>query len=129
MEPHSKVLITGMNGFTGEQLAKVLSESGFECVGLGCDLLDRNSVFSEVRKSQPDFVVHLAGISFAAEQDIDSIYRINIVGTVNLLDALKDLSVKPKKVILASSAAVYGNVSVTSLSEVLFSKPTNPQLN
>ena len=125
MEPHSKVLITGMDGFTGGHLAKILSESGFECVGLGCDLLDRNSVFSEVRKSQPDFVVHLAGISFAAEQDIDSIYRINIVGTVNLLDALKDLSVKPKKVVLASSAAVYGNVSVTSLSEVLCPKPAN----
>tara|TARA_B100000900_G_C20595946_1_gene723408 strand:- start:70 stop:927 length:858 start_codon:yes stop_codon:yes gene_type:complete len=125
MEPHSKVLITGMDGFTGEHLAKVLLESGFECVGLRCNLLDRNSVFSEIKSLKPSFIVHLAGISFAAEQDIDSIYRINIVGTVNLLDAIKGLSVKPKKVILASSAAVYGNVEASKLSEVLCPKPVN----
>lgn len=125
MEPHSKVLVTGMNGFTGEHLTKALLEKGFECVGLKCNLLDRNSVFSEIRKLQPSFVVHLAGVSFAAEQDIDSIYRINIVGTVNLLDAIKELNVMPKKVILASSAAVYGNVTETRLSEALCPKPAN----
>jgi GDP-6-deoxy-D-talose 4-dehydrogenase len=125
LKPHSKVLITGMNGFTGVHLAKALSTNSFTCMDLGCDLLNRESVFSKVTEFRPHYVVHLGGISFADEQDIDSIYRVNIVGTVNLLDAIEGLNTKPKKVILASSAAVYGNVLGGKLSEMLCPKPVN----
>ena len=42
MVSHSRVLITGMNGFTGVHLSKALTIQGFECITLGCDLLNRN---------------------------------------------------------------------------------------
>ncbi len=125
MAIHSRVLITGISGFTGQHLSDLLLNYGFECVSLGCDLVDRKSVFSQVSILQPDYVVHLAGISFAGELDIECIYRVNVVGTVNLLDGLKQIKGRLKKVILASSATVYGDVLETILAEGLCPKPVN----
>ena len=88
---HSRVLVTGSEGFTGIHLRKLLGESGFECFGLDCDLLDRDGVSAQVAKLRPSYVIHLAGVSFAAEQDIASVYSVNVVGTLNLLDALQRL--------------------------------------
>jgi nucleoside-diphosphate-sugar epimerase len=119
----SKVLITGIDGFTGVHLSNLLSEHGFECVGLGCDLRDKESVFSQVSKHKPNYVVHLAGISFAAEANSESIYSVNVTGSLNLLDALKQLRSCPKKVILASSATVYGNIKEAKLDETLCARP------
>ena len=76
-------------------------------------------------KFKPDYVVHLAGISFAAELDFEAIYKVNIAGTVNLLDALKQVKSGLKKVILASSATVYGDVLESRLAEQLYPKPVN----
>ena len=125
MEARSKVLITGIDGFTGHHLSELLRSQGYECVALGCNLVDREAIFLQVSKLQPDYVIHLAGISFVGEQDIESIYRVNVVGTINLLDALKNIEGKLKKVILASSATVYGDVSETVLAEDLSPKPVN----
>ncbi|MDG6773615.1 GDP-mannose 4,6-dehydratase [Thiomicrorhabdus sp. ZW0627] len=120
---NNKVLVTGLDGFTGRQLELYLIESGYEVVGLGSDLTDRESVFKEVISANPNFVVHLAGISFAAESDHEAIYRVNVIGTMNLLDALCQLQQPLNKVVLASSATVYGNVENEVLSESLCPKP------
>jgi nucleoside-diphosphate-sugar epimerase len=73
----------------------------------------------------PDVVVHLAAIAFVAHGDIDAIYRVNIVGTRNLLDALAASGRKPRAVLLASSANVYGNSGVELLSEDVEPTPAN----
>ncbi len=122
---HSKVLITGLEGFTGQHLGSFLTRAGFEVVGLKCDLTDRAAVFAEVAACSPDYVIHLAGISFAAEADAGLIYRVNVVGTLNLLDALCELDKPVQKVVIASSATVYGNVPGSVLSEALCSKPVS----
>lgn len=121
----SKVLITGLDGFTGQHLGSFLTQAGFEVVGLKCDLTDRAAVFAEVAASSPDYVIHLAGISFAAEADADLIYRVNVIGSLNLLDALWRLDKPLRKVILASSATVYGNVQNSVLSEEICPKPVS----
>ncbi len=89
------------------------------------DLTDRAAVFDEVVACSPDYVIHLAGISFAAEADADLIYRVNVIGSMNLLDALRQLDKPLRKVILASSATVYGNVQDSVLSEALCPKPVS----
>lgn len=120
-----KVLITGMDGFTGRYLHTNFVTNGFECFSLGCDLLDMEAVLNRVISVAPDYVVHLAGLSFAAEKNIAALYNINVSGTLNLLNALRQLPSPPKKVILASSANVYGATGKTKLDERLHPKPLN----
>lgn len=121
----SKVLITGLEGFTGQHLGSFLNQAGFEVLGLKSDLTDRAAVFAEVAAYSPDYVIHLAGISFAAEADAGLIYRVNVIGSINLLDALCQLDKAVQKVVIASSATVYGNVPGSVLSEALCPKPVS----
>lgn len=112
-----RVLVTGTSGFTGRYLVDELQAQGCHVQrlddatgGVSVDLLDRDALRAAVLQLQPELVVHLAAISFVAHGDADEIYRVNIVGTRNLLEALAELPVAPLHVLLASSANVYGNV-------------------
>lgn len=108
MDGRFKVLITGAEGFTGRYLLKELSKHGYECIGLKSDLLNKDAILSEVVTVSPNYVIHLASISFTAEVDTNKIYNVNVVGSMNLLEALSKLKEPPENVILASTAAVYG---------------------
>jgi len=98
-------------------MAAALKGAGYSVCGLDgdgptsapIDLTDRRAVRNAVERVQPQVVVHLAAISFVAEGDADRIYRVNVVGTRNLLEALAARSTGPSHVILASSANIYGN--------------------
>jgi nucleoside-diphosphate-sugar epimerase len=70
-------------------------------------------------------VVHLAGIAFVAHNDADQMYRVNVVGTRNLLEALAAGSHKPSSVLLASSANIYGNADVPVIDEHVPPSPAN----
>lgn len=72
---------------------------------------DEASLEKEVLATKPDYVAHLAGISFVPSKDHEAFYRVHALGTSNLLQALTKLQVAPKKILLASSATVYGNSS------------------
>jgi nucleoside-diphosphate-sugar epimerase len=76
-----------------------------------------------IAKVRPDVVVHLAAISFVAHGDAAEIYRTNIVGTRNLLEALVDCGQEPTAVLLASSANIYGQ---TTIDPIVESTPPNP---
>jgi nucleoside-diphosphate-sugar epimerase len=73
------------------------------------DLTDRVAVREALEEISPDVVLHLAAIAFVAHEDIDSMYRVNVVGTRNLLAGLQSMPIRPRRVTLASSANVYGN--------------------
>jgi GDP-6-deoxy-D-talose 4-dehydrogenase len=108
MNSRNKVLITGAAGFTGRHLVKELSKDGYECIELKSDLLEKDAILSEIITVCPNYVIHLASISFTAEVDTNKIYNVNVVGSMNLLEALAILKEPPENVILASTAAVYG---------------------
>lgn len=74
----------------------------------------------EILETAPDFVIHFAGISFVASKDNEAFYRVHALGTSNLLNALLKLPKLPQKILLASSATIYGN------SANLFSTETQP---
>jgi nucleoside-diphosphate-sugar epimerase len=76
------------------------------------DLNDRAGLAAMVREVRPDVVVHLAAIAFVGHGDVEQIYRVNVAGTRNLLEALAGLEKKPSAVLLASSANIYGNTDV-----------------
>jgi nucleoside-diphosphate-sugar epimerase len=132
-----RALITGLRGFTGYYVARELAAAGYRVFGtvmpgndlgpdvLAVDLCDRAAVGAMVEQVQPDVVVHLAGIAFVAHSDVEQIYRVNVVGTRNLLEALAGVRHKASCVLLASSANIYGNASVPVITEDVAPAPAN----
>ena len=132
-----RALITGLRGFTGHYLAQELSAAGYRVHGtvmpgeeLGpdihaVDLCDREAVARIVDEVQPDVVAHLAGIAFVAHANSELIYRVNVVGTRNLLEALALGAHRPTSVLLASSANIYGNASIPVIDENVPPSPAN----
>lgn len=103
------ILITGAKGFTGLYLQDAAQKAGLKVASLTSNLNDMDSLEKEVLTAKPDYVAHLAGISFVASKDHEAFYRVHALGTSNLLQALTKLEKAPKKILLASSATVYGN--------------------
>lgn len=132
-----RALITGLRGFTGYYMARELSAAGYHVHGtvlpgeqtgpdiFAVDLLDRASVAAAIEQVRPDVVVHLAAIAFVAHNDADQMYRVNVVGTRNLLEALAAGSHKPSSVLLASSANIYGNADLAVIDESVAPNPAN----
>jgi len=142
------VLITGIEGFVGAKLAEyIISEKKAEVFGsampgaglealegiqdkitlLECDITKRDQIDSAVKKSGPDFVFH-----FAAQSNVTQSWKIpnktmevNISGTMNLLDAVREHA-SGAKVMLASSREVYGKVEMEPISEGHALNPANP---
>ena len=96
---------------------------GFELIGLQSDITNLIALEKEVLNVAPDAIIHCAGISFVASKDQEAFYRVHALGTSNLLTALTQLPKKPKKVLLASSATVYGNAALTPTPEDYPLKP------
>lgn len=120
-----KILLTGADGFTGRHFAELARSAGHEVLPLAADLTDRNALQREVLGVAPDAVVHLAAISFVGHADENAFYAVNVIGTMNLLTALTQLSQAPNCVLLASSANVYGNCEASPISESQPPAPVN----
>lgn len=120
-----KILLTGADGFTGRPFAKQAIAAGHEVVALRADLTDETAVFEEVMAIEPEAVVHLAAISFVGHADQAAFYSVNVLGTTNLLDALVQLPRPPRRVLLASSANIYGNSEQSPLQETQPPAPVN----
>ncbi|SDG22825.1 MULTISPECIES: GDP-mannose 4,6-dehydratase [unclassified Duganella] len=132
-----RALITGLSGFTGHYVAQELRAAGYQIFGtitpghtpgegeFAVDLLDRAGLAAVIREVQPDVVAHLAAIAFVAHGDVEQIYRVNVVGTRNLLEALAAAEKKPSAVLLASSANIYGNTDVGVIDESVPAAPAN----
>ncbi len=135
-----KVLVSGIDGFTGRYLAPLLNSAGYEVHGLVqrmpehqvdgvssmhlADLTQPAQLIDVITATVPRFVVHLAGISFVGSNP-ELIYRVNLVGTRNLLEALASLSRVPQAIVLASSANVYGNATAGLIDEMSTPAPAN----
>jgi len=132
-----RALITGLRGFTGHYMERELLDAGYRVFGTAMpgdaagpdifpvDLCDRAAVAAMVEQVQPDIVVHLAGIAFVGHGDAEQIYRVNVAGTRNLLEALAAVRHRPSAVLLASTANIYGNASVPFIDENVAPAPAN----
>ena len=132
-----RALITGLSGFTGRYVEQELCAAGYQVFGtvspdsapaegrFAVDLNDRAGLADVVRQVRPDVVVHLAAIAFVGHGDVEQIYRVNVAGTRNLLEALAGLEQKPSAVLLASSANIYGNTDVGVIGEDVPPAPAN----
>jgi len=132
--PHA--LVTGAAGFTGRYVVEALQRRGYDVTGIGlgaasgsnwiaCDLTNPSETSDSLRAINPHVVIHLAGLAFVGQGNPEDFYRVNVLGTLNLLEALAQGDRTPSKVLIASSANVYGNISGRELSEDVCPAPVN----
>ncbi len=120
-----RILLTGAHGFTGRLFAERAVAAGHTICTLESDLTQSDSVLEEVLQIAPEAVVHLAAISFVGHANDAAFYAVNVVGTTNLLNALVQLPAPPTRVLLASSANIYGNTAQSPIREEQLPAPVN----
>jgi len=133
------VLITGINGFIGRNLAAHLSKRGYGVIGIDISkdcvvnhisayysgsILD-NDLISKVIKNV-DVIIHLAALTSHTDI-VNNKFRtleINLKGTQNILDAF-NCSERAHKFIYSSTGKVYGEIKQVPITEKSPTKPLN----
>lgn len=115
-----RVLIFGVNGFVGGWLTREFVDHGYEVVGsdVGAaeaheglsgyysgDLLDADRVSEIVCAARPDAIVNLAAISSVGQSwKMPALtMQVNVVGTINVLEAARSQKESPKVLLVGSS--------------------------
>jgi UDP-glucose 4-epimerase len=135
-------LITGAAGFLGSSLANQLAREGHQIRGLDDlstgdpqslgpdihftrgDMSDRPKLWTLLQ--EVDVVYHLAARVSVPESILypRDYNNVNVGGTVALMEAMRDVGVR--RVVLASSGAVYGNLAEQPLKESVTPNPSSP---
>jgi GDP-4-dehydro-6-deoxy-D-mannose reductase len=112
------ILVTGAQGFVGRHL---LAELGDRARPLEADVTDPEALAEAI--ADADGIVHLAALSSAAESwhDAAETWRVNVLGTVNVLQAARGM-----RVLVASTADVYGEAAEVPTPETAPMAPTSP---
>lgn len=127
-----RILVTGAGGFVGQHLVRHLLGAGDEAIATGTqgsspvDVTDARAVAESIRKSSPDAVVHLAAQPSVPQswEQPESTYRVNVIGTLNVLRALEGL---PSRLLLVGSAQQYSTkADGSALSEEAPMQPNSP---
>lgn len=140
----TKVVITGGAGFIGSHIAEEWIKRGAEVhvidnLRTGCmenlshlpevqfhkgSITERDLVFNVLKNA--DYIHHLAALVSVPEsfEKIDECLAINVNGLINVLDAAREY--KSKKVVLSSSAAIYGDNPVSPKTTDMAPQPKSP---
>jgi len=136
------VLVTGGAGYVGSHCAKAFAKAGWTVVTydnlsrghrdlvkwgelIEGDILDPAFLTKTLTELKPDAVAHFAAFAYVAESmaQPDIYYRNNVVGTMNLLDAMVASGVR--QMVFSSSCATYG-ISDELITEETPQNPINP---
>lgn len=116
-----KVLITGVNGFVGQHLLNILID--YPVIGLthggqlqdserrkfvSGNILDSHFLEEVIAKHLPEYIIHLAAIAPTNYKDAEQVFKINLLGTNNLYQAVLNQPNYNPKILYISSAEVYG---------------------
>lgn len=123
-------LVTGVCGFVGDYLARYLISKGDEVLGTqlpqnnkersypttALNITDSEQCVNVILEFKPDIIYHLAGIAFVpeAENNFDRTLTINVGGVNNLFRVCYHFNL-PTRILLVSSAEVYGKVTQADL--------------
>jgi UDP-glucose 4-epimerase len=138
-----KLLVTGGAGYIGSIVAQQLLGGGHEVVVLDnlsrghreavpdgarlveLDLLDADGVRTALAGEGFDGALHFAALALVSESvsHPERYYRTNVVGTLNLLDALRAAAVR--RLVFSSTCAVYGEPEVVPMDEQTPTRPVN----
>jgi len=146
-----RVLITGIAGMVGSHLADYILENHPDVEVHGIitwgssienikhiadkvvlhigDLTDLGSAISTVKASLPDRIFHLAAQSYVMSsfQMPAATIMANVIGTSNLLEAVRVTGIRPR-IHVCSSSEVYGQVSINEvpIKETAPFRPASP---
>lgn len=142
-----KALITGIAGFAGSHLAELLLSKGYEVYGLcrprsktdniesiktklhleDADLLDSHSLYTTIARIKPDYIFHLAAQSFVPTSWVSPsvTLEVNVVGTGNLFEAVRQVNIDPV-IQIACSSEEYGLVHPDEI-PIKETNPLRPQ--
>jgi len=100
-----KVLITGSHGMLGSNLLSYLDFDNI--IGFDIDITDTNAVYNQLSIQKPDIIIHTSAFTNveACETDPDKAYRVNTLGTQNLVNYCIDRDIL---FIYISSTGIYG---------------------
>jgi UDP-glucose 4-epimerase len=138
------ILVTGGAGYIGSHTVKKLVENGNEVLIIdnlsrgfkesvhpkavfeNGDILDYKSLVRIFSKYDIDSVIHFAAFAYVGEsvENPEIYYNNNVVGSFNLINALKDCRIN--KIVFSSTCSVYGNPINVPISESEPLKPINP---
>jgi UDP-arabinose 4-epimerase len=143
MSAEKRILVTGAAGFIGSHTCKLLSTSGYlpiaydnlstgrrDAVRFGPfvqgDILDRAALDRALGEWRPEAVIHFAARASVADSFVapDRYYRDNVVGLLNVLDAIR--TAKVGKIVFSSSCATYGVPDRLPIVETCPQAPVNP---
>lgn len=136
-----KALITGVDGFVGKYLSEYLLKQKYEVYGTTIsekyknekikiykmNLLDEKEVNKVIKMIKPDKIFHLAGqsaVGLSWEKPVLTV-NINVNGTLNLLEAVRNYS-KDSKMLIVGSSDQYGPIKPEEC-PIKESKIQNPQ--
>ena len=140
----NKILVMGGAGYIGSHTVKHLLDNGYEVVVadnlvyghyeavdnrakfVRADLQDIQSLKSIFDTYKIDAVVHFAAYAYVGESvtNPQKYYQNNVLGTVNLLQAMLDANVK--QIVFSSTCATYGEPQYTPIDEQHPQNPINP---
>lgn len=137
------VLVTGGAGYIGSHTCKALKAKGYTPVALDdlrnghrqavkwgpletVSLQDSGAVEDVIKRHRPESVVHFAAYAYVGESVVDpaAYYGNNVVGTLNLLNAMRKIGVS--SIVFSSTCAIYGEPSEVPISEETARMPINP---
>ncbi len=114
-----KTVVVGGSGKLGQWVVKEFLAHEYEVVNLDAhkpqnslccdyvaDILDGGAVHSFMQAIKPDMVVHLAAIPSPLSNPPSDVFRVNTMGTYNVLEAA--IGCGTKKIALASTDSIYG---------------------
>jgi len=140
----SKIIITGGCGFIGSHLTDKLIEKGHQVVVIDNlstgkkENLNPKAKFYELdvcdskisqifQEEKPETVFHLAAQIDVRESVKDPIEnaKINILGTLNILENCREIGVK-KFIFVSSGGAIYGDTDIIPTPEINSENPESP---
>ena len=94
-----KVLVTGVGGQLGYDVAQELKKRNIECLGADIkefDITDYEAAHSFITAHKPDAVIHCSAYTAVdkAEDESELCYRVNALGTENIAKICKEIDAK-----------------------------------